>query len=215
MSETTQADIRHTKQYSIWLIFAYALLFALGIHLGQLATLLYPWPDNMSSLLLSAPLSWTVLRRLGMALPVILLSLQLASVPAFATPASLKAKLLNSLKLAGKRHLVVAISLLVFSLPFAMIGGLFLAVVLAASALLVCCGPLLVNHGVAGRTTLALLWLAAGWLGSDALARSYRDVDLECRAGAEIAFKTGARLPCTSIQSLDIYKGVLIRDEAK
>lgn len=213
MEKAGQANITRGGWPAFRFILCLLLLHVFGIHLGQIAVIANPWPDNMAALFWNAPFGWRVFRRAGMVFFLLFMTLTLAGYPAFQSPASLMQAARDRLRCLDRRYFAIVIGVFLFHLPLLIAGGMFVAQVLVGLAFLVVGGALLINMGIAGCAVLGIAWIMAGFFVSEDTVRRLRDLDADCRPGAHILLKNGQNLACTSIREIGIYNGVLIRGE--
>lgn len=213
MDKAEKAKIARGGWPPLGLTLVYAFLFAIGVHLGQIAAIANPWPQNMGTLFLSVPSGGRAFSRVGQVYLLLLALHHLSTYAAFQSPAQLVASGRDRLERMDRRHFAVIIGLFVFVMPLLMAAGMIVPLTLLGFAALVLGGAVLFNMGTTGRAALGLICLTAGFLDFDDSARRSYDLDEDCRPGAQIMLKNGENLACTSIQELGLYHGVLIRSE--
>lgn len=213
MNKAEEAKIAQGGWSSLGLSFVYAVLFACGVHLGQIAAISDPWPDNMGALFLSAPFGGRAVTRLGLVYFLVFWLWHLSTRATFQSPAQFMATMQQWLMRMDRRHVAVIIGTFVFVLPLLMAAGMIVPLFLLGIGVFIIGGALLINMGTVGRALLGLACLAAGFLDFEDSARRSYDLDETCRPGARIVLMNGQNLACTSIQELGLYGGVLIRSE--
>ncbi|MQY47723.1 hypothetical protein GAO09_16935 [Rhizobiales bacterium RZME27] len=191
------------------------LLYICGIHIGQIAAIARPWPENMDALLWNAPFSGRVFRGAGTVIFLLFATVTLAGLQAFRSLTDLMDAARDRLQGLDRRHVAAVIGTSIFGLPLLIGASMFLPKLLIGIGFLVLGGALLINMGVAGYAVLAVAWVTAGsMLSEDMMRRSY-DLHEDCRPGAQIMLRSSEPLACSSIQELGLYHGVLIRSETK
>lgn len=213
MNNAEKAKIARGGWPPLGLAFVYAFLFACGVHLGQIAAIANPWPENMAALFLSAPFGGRAVTRLGLVYFLIFWLWRLSTYATFQSPAQFSAAMQQWLRRTDRRHVAVFIGIFVFVLPLLMAGGMIVPLFLLIISVFILGGALLINMGMAGRAFLGLTCLAAGFLDFEESAHRSYDLDEDCRPGAQVMLKDGQNLSCVSIQELGLYDGVLIRSE--
>ncbi len=213
MDKAEQAKIAKGGWPSLLFIVSCFFLYICGIHVGQIAAIADPWPDNMAALLWNAPSSGRVFRGAGFIIFMLFATLTLAGLPAFRSLSSLMDAARDRLSRLDRRHAAVIIGVSIFGMPLFIGAEMFLPKLLFGIALLVFGGALLINQGVAGCAVLGVAWVMAGSILSEDMVRHAYHLDEDCRPAAQIMLRSGEKLACTSIQELNLYDGVLIRSE--
>ncbi|MDP9835362.1 hypothetical protein J2T09_000103 [Neorhizobium huautlense] len=213
MENADQAKIAQGGWPSLLFIVGCFFLYLCGIHLGQIAAIADPWPDNMAAMLSNAPFSTRVFRGAGFVIFILFTTLTLAGSPAFRSLASLMDATRKRFSRLDRRHAAIIIGVCIFGLPLLLGAEMLLPKFFSGVGLLMFGGALLINRGIAGCAVLGVAWVMAGTLVSDDVARRFRDIDETCRPGARIVLQNGENLACTSVQKLGLYDGLLIRSE--